>query len=138
MPLATVQGQRDTCFYDGACGFCRRSVRILRALDWGRRLQFEDLTRQTDPDLVRAIALGMPLRTPAGQLLVGFPAVRRALRRTPLGLLPALVLYVPGLSWVGEWVYAVIARNRSRDTCALPTRNLPIENPPGPAHTNPS
>lgn len=114
---------RDTCFYDGHCGFCRRSARILHALDWLQRLEFVDQSTRADHDLPvpRDAALkGMPLLTPTGRVLIGFPAIRRTLRQTPLGFLPALLLFIPGLSQVGRAVYERIAANRRRDACAVP------------------
>jgi predicted DCC family thiol-disulfide oxidoreductase YuxK len=131
---------RDVCFYDGACGLCRRSVRILRAIDWFGALAFRDLT-ETQPgdgadDLpvtIETAMQGMPMRcgdglrilgirvarSEPGRALVGFPAVRRALVQTPVGLLPAAILYVPGIAWVGRQVYGVIAANRGRDACRV-------------------
>jgi len=117
-----VSAPRDTLYYDGACGLCQRSVRILRRLDWLDRLRFQDMTQISDADLPvpRERALeGIPMRTRDGRALVGFPAMRRALLQTPLGALPALLLYIPGVSHIGAIVYARIARSRSREalTC---------------------
>lgn len=113
---------RDTCFYDGKCGLCRRSARVLHALDWLRRLDFVDQSAQppeslpVDPDLALR---GMPVLCRDGRVLVGYPAVRRALLQCPLAFLPALLLYIPGFEWVGRHVYAYVAANRSRDTCEI-------------------
>jgi predicted DCC family thiol-disulfide oxidoreductase YuxK len=112
---------RDTCFYDGRCGLCRRSTAVLRRLDWLGRLEFRDMN--TDPDLPvrfeQAMA-GMPMRTRHGSILVGFPAVRRALLQTPLGALPAFILYLPGLNCLGRTLYRRIATSRRRDLCSTP------------------
>lgn len=109
---------RDTCYYDGRCGLCRRSRRILSALDWLGRLEFVDQSRLRDSELPvsreRALA-GMPMRTASGRVLVGFPAVRRALARTPVGVVPGLLLYVPGLNRLGARAYAWVALHRGRD-----------------------
>ncbi|MEM7629669.1 MAG: DUF393 domain-containing protein [Planctomycetota bacterium] len=111
---------RDVCFFDGACGFCRGSTRVLGALDWFGRLAFCDML--TEPDLpvpIEEAMAGMPMRTRAGAVLVGFPAVRRALRQTPLGFLPALLLHIPGLSHAGRAGYEWVAGRRSRDACRV-------------------
>lgn len=64
----------------------------------------------------RELALeGMPMRTADGRVLVGFPAVRRALSRTPLGLVPAALLHLPGLNRLGARAYAWVAQHRGRD-----------------------
>lgn len=108
---------RDTLYYDGQCGLCRRSARLIGALDWFRRVRLVDMTRVPEAELpVRfETALGgIPMRTGSGRVLVGYPAMRRALAQTPLGLLPALFLYLPGIAWIGEKVYQIVAANRSR------------------------
>src|SRR5262245_21086801 len=107
--------RQDTCYYDGKCGLCTRSKRVLTALDWLGTLRFEDLNRTADlPVPIETALQGMPMRTFEGRVLVGYPAMRRALLRTPLGALFAWMLYMPGLSWIGRHVYDWIARRRSR------------------------
>ena len=114
---------RDVCYFDGQCGLCRRSTTALRRLDWLHRLEFRDMTLVDAEDLPvpmeRAIE-GMPMRTADGRILVGYPAVRRALRATPLGVLPALLMYLPGISHAGRVVYGIVASNRARDVCQTP------------------
>ncbi len=104
---------------------CRRSVRVLRALDWRDRLRFVDSTGVPDEELPvsRDTAMtGIPLLTPDGRTLVGFPAVRRALRRTPLGVLPALLLTLPGIAHAADAAYRWIAAHRARcEVCAAAT-----------------
>lgn len=112
--------RRDTLYYDGMCGLCQRSARVLRALDWMNRLDFEDMTR-TPPERLPvpldAAMRGIPMRTRDGRTLVGFEAVRRALLQTPLGAAPALALWLPGVSHAGRAVYGRIAAGRSRSAC---------------------
>lgn len=110
--------RRDTLYYDGQCGLCRRTVRLMRRLDWLGRLAYADFTALDDAELpvARERAMeGIPMLTREGTTLVGFPAFRRALLQTPLGALPALLLYVPGLSHAGRAVYNRVARNRRRN-----------------------
>lgn len=113
---------RDTCYYDGQCGLCRRSVTWLRRLDWLGRLRFADMTAVPPSELPvdPAEAMrGMPMRTADGRVLVGFRAVRRALSQTPLGAPAAWAMYLPLVSTLGEQVYRLIALNRRRDACGL-------------------
>lgn len=113
---------KDTCYFDGRCGLCRRSASILARLDWLDRLEFTDQTTLSDADLPvpREAALkGMPLRTRQGVTLIGFPAIRRALCQTPLGFLPAILMYVPVLSHVAQRIYEYVAANRGRDACEV-------------------
>jgi hypothetical protein len=61
----------------------------------------------------------MPMRTRRGRTLLGFPAVRRALRQTPLGFVPALILHIPGIAHAANAAYNAFAANRPR-TCNTP------------------
>lgn len=119
---------RDICYFDGLCGMCRRTTRMLRSLDWQNRLVFEDFTKLDAaqmPVLYEQAMLGMPLRTVDGRVLVGYPAIRRALMQTPLGALVAWILYLPGVSWIGRRVYNWVARNRKRACEITPSGAAP-------------
>jgi predicted DCC family thiol-disulfide oxidoreductase YuxK len=112
----------DTCFYDGLCGLCQRSRRVLEALDWFGALRFVDQTQvppERLPVPLDAALAGMPMVTSGGQVLVGYPAVRRAFARTPLGMILAWPLYVPGLAHLGNLLYQHIAKNRTRSCTPL-------------------
>jgi predicted DCC family thiol-disulfide oxidoreductase YuxK len=124
----------DTCYYDGDCGMCRGTVRRLRRLDWLGHLRFIDMLSVPESQLPVKLAQamqGMPMRTADGRVLVGFPAVRRALSRTPLGAPLAWILYLPGLRSLGAPVYNFIARNRRRDSaCSIrPQPRNPASDP---------
>lgn len=116
---------KDILYYDGACGMCRATMMRLRRIDWLHRLDFVDSTSLTDAELPvsrEATLTGIPMRTRAGRVLMGHDAVRRALRQTPLGFLPALLMHIPGVSHAGRAVYAHIARKRQRDGVACEVR----------------
>lgn len=105
----------DTCYFDGTCGLCQRSRRVLEALDWLGSLRFVDQSAVSPERLPVSVAIansGMPMTTGDGRVYVGFPAVRRALMRTPLGMIVAWPLYLPGLSQIGTRAYGMIAANR--------------------------
>ncbi len=105
-------------YYDGGCGLCSRSTRLLTALDWLGLLERVDMrtaAQRGDLPLPWEAALqGMPLRTRQGRVLVGFPAVRYALLRTPLGCPLALLLLLPGVSHGAAALYRLLARSRPR------------------------
>jgi predicted DCC family thiol-disulfide oxidoreductase YuxK len=140
-PAPTLEGagilsDRDTLYFDGACGLCRRSVRVYRALDWLGRLRFEDMRLDERaakgigaaaghglpalPVTIEQAWQGIPMRTRDGRGLYGFPAMRRALIQTPLGALVAWLLYIPGLSHVGGAAYRSIAARRARAAACVP------------------
>jgi predicted DCC family thiol-disulfide oxidoreductase YuxK len=121
---------RDICYYDGWCGMCRRSTRVLKALDWFGRLEFRDMT--TEPELpvgIDAAMAGMPMKTRSGRILVGFPAVRRAAAQTILAPI-ALLYYLPGVSHLASPIYKRIAVRRTRSCPALQDGLQPTA-PPG-------
>lgn len=106
---------KDRCYYDGQCGLCQRTARLLRRLDWLGRLEFEDMLTAGDLPVAPEAALrGMPMRTADGRVLVGFEAVLRAMRQTPAGLVPAMVMGLPGVRGFARWAYDRIAANRAR------------------------
>ncbi len=121
---------RDTCYYDGKCGMCRRTVGWLRRLDWLGRLEFRDMTSVPASELpypIEQAMQGMPMRTRDGRALIGFQAVRRALLQTPLGALPAVLMYLPGVSAIGARVYRRVATHRGRDeVCTIPPGGDPM------------
>ena len=98
----------------------------MASLDWLGRLDLADLTQRSDAELpvAREQAMrGMPVRTAAGVGLFGWPAVRAALLQTPLGVLPALLLGLPGISLVTSAVYDMIAARRPRNAaCGILVR----------------
>ncbi|MCA9278048.1 MAG: DUF393 domain-containing protein [Phycisphaeraceae bacterium] len=111
---------RDVCFYDGRCGMCVRSAKWVGRLDWLSRIDFRDLS--TDPSLPMSIEdtmAGMPMVTRSGKTLIGFPAMRRAIVQTPLGFIPGLLMYLPGISHLGTRVYKRAAAHRKAVVCKL-------------------
>lgn len=126
---------RATVLFDGDCPFCRRSVRILRSLDWLGRLAFQS-ARETDRLPPCAVPLDpnklleeMHLLTPDGErVYVGFSAFRWIAWRLPLTWPVAPLLYIPGVLPIGNRVYRLIARNRfdivpCDDHCRVPLKN---------------
>jgi len=105
--------------YDGQCAFCRASVRLLRALDWFRRIRAVDLHTQAEEVAQRAPYLthnqmmaAMQLITPAGKVYPGFFGFRQAAWLLPLAWALLPLLYLPGMSKLGPAIYAQIARRR--------------------------
>jgi predicted DCC family thiol-disulfide oxidoreductase YuxK len=118
--------ERDTLYFDCACGMCRRSTRILRSLDWLGRLRVQDMMQVPEQELpvhIEEAMQGIPMRTRDGRTLLGFPAMRRALMQTPLGALFAWAMYIPGISHLGDAVYRHIAANRARACTIDPMRS---------------
>ncbi len=118
-----MAGQRGRAgllvIWDCECGLCRRFMVACRRLDWLGRLEWrcrqeEELYRRF-PALSRemtqrSMVVILPEREHAP--LLGIAAVRRVLLNLPLTALPALLLWLPGISHLGEWAYYWVAQNR--------------------------
>ena len=117
--------------YDGACGFCRRSLAVAQRLDTGGRLRLHDgtdreMVRTRFPELADAdLDEAMFAIDARRQVTRGFFAFRRLAWESPLTwpLLP--LFYAPGASLVGPRVYAWVARNRRRFGCESEVCELP-------------
>lgn len=109
-------------FYDGHCGLCLRSIRVLRALDWLRRLRFVDfheeaLRQQIAPDIpYDDLDRALHIRYADGRTLTGFAAFRALCWSLPPLWLLGPFFYLPGATFIGDRVYAGIAERRRRCT----------------------
>lgn len=104
--------------YDGDCGLCQRSARILKRLDVLGQLAWVDFrTTPVDVDLSRLEQeMAAILR---GRTYFGFSAYRAMAWRIPV-MWPALpILYLPGMKAVGDTAYGWIARRRHH-VCPIP------------------
>lgn len=136
---------KHTVFYDGDCGFCMRSVKIVRVFDWLGRFRYATL--QSD----EARAAGIPLeRNPSevvfrkaapaqGRLWGGWRAVKQIWLRMPafyLAIAATLLVHpvvtallliglTPLGNPLGDWLYRLVARNRHR----FPASTCSLENP---------
>ena len=113
---AVVPPEQYVLVFDGECGFCTRFAERLQR--WSR----EPLTLTAFSDLPRErwlttlsdaeIQASSHFITPEGREYHGGESVTRALRLLRGGRL-AGALDLPGLSWLREIGYAVVAGNRS-------------------------
>ena len=103
--------RRIEVLYDGECGLCRRSARILQRLDILRQLDWVDFRRTSvDVDTSR-LEHEMAARS-GGRTYFGFSAYRVLSWRVPVfwPLLP--LVYLPGARLVGDAVYRRVAERR--------------------------
>ena len=113
----TVKSCSRTVIFDGECGFCQRAIKLGKRLDWlhrmGWRARSEPGLKETFPQLSdeetqrRMVSIRQD-----GKAYGGFFAVRDIMVHLPLTFVPALILYVPGMSRLGVPVYKWIAKNR--------------------------
>jgi predicted DCC family thiol-disulfide oxidoreductase YuxK len=113
-------GDRWALLFDGHCRLCRRSVAILIALDWFGRVRpvsFRDVdlprfnrvfgSSITPIDADREMYLVRP-----GRALGGYDAYRRLALLLPALWPVAPLLWLPGVSHLGRWMYRWVADRR--------------------------
>ena len=110
-----------TVVFDGDCGFCRRWIRRGKRLDWLKRIDWrprlEPGLKEKFPGIDDAETKDrMVSIRPDGKKVGGFYSVRDIALQFPLTFIPALFLYIPGVSLIGEPIYRWIAKNRHRFT----------------------
>jgi predicted DCC family thiol-disulfide oxidoreductase YuxK len=128
-------GRKALVLYDGDCPLCRKSVRLLRGLDWWGALGYVNVRgAERIPDLPvpvepQRFLEEMHLLTPDGrQLYHGFKAFRWMAWRLPLTWFLIPFLYLPGMETLGQRAYLWVARNRFRlvpchgGVCTLPKK----------------
>jgi predicted DCC family thiol-disulfide oxidoreductase YuxK len=130
-PLAA---KTERLFYDGHCGLCQRSVRLILAEDTtGAAFRFAPLQGETFPALVSekdraALPLSLVVLTEQGTLLTRSAGVLHILRR--LGglwrILAGLLVLLP--VWLRDHLYDGVARIRHR-IFARPDEMCPLMPP---------
>jgi predicted DCC family thiol-disulfide oxidoreductase YuxK len=129
-----LPGGTERLFYDGHCGLCQRSVRLILAEDaTGTAFRFAPLQGETFAALLpaperAALPLSLVVRTEKGTLLTRSSAVLHILRR--LGgtwrLLAGVLVFLPAV--VRDRLYDGIARIRHR-LFAQPAETCPLMPP---------
>lgn len=102
--------------YDGDCNFCRLWIDRWRAITVDRvdYAPFQQVAAQF-PEIPREqFARSVQLTLPGGETFSGAHAVFRTLAYAPgKGWMLALYLRLPGLAFLCEWGYRVVARHRT-------------------------
>ena len=114
-------------FYDGSCGLCRKTMAVLRRLDFLHRVRIYDVLADWPEIQTRFPTLNqqaclqtMHVVNPEGKTATGFKAYRQLLWALPLGWILVLFLYLPFVPAIGEWIYQKVAFGRHRGNCSLP------------------
>jgi predicted DCC family thiol-disulfide oxidoreductase YuxK len=113
-----------TIFYDGDCGFCHRSVHILRM---AMLLPSTQIMSAQENSSVRADMLredSWVIQTPDGNRFFGFEAFIQMCRRSLLLFWVAPILRLWICRSIGERVYRFVANHRSR-VCTVPPPAAP-------------
>jgi len=117
--LETSYG-RIQVLYDGQCPLCNRTIRVLGFFDLFARLEFLNFRRLdlAEYNLRHKLALTIEdldremYVISRGQAYIGYYGYRVLAVALPAFWSLSPLLFLPGVSWVGERVYGYIARNR--------------------------
>lgn len=119
-----------TVIFDGDCGFCKRQVRLGKKMDWLQKLEWiprldaSALKRFPQVQASESQNRMLSIR-PDGKVYGGFFAVRDVMIHLVPTFLPALLLYIPGMRFLGVPAYTWISKNRHRfggkkeESCSL-------------------
>ena len=112
-----MKGGPNIVLYDDQCSMCAFQMRVLTWLDW---FNVTTLLPMSDPR-AKGVAPGLTAEdlsaamhcvTPEGRIYRGARCLRYVGMRMPVLMPLALMLWIPGLIWIAERVYAAVSRNR--------------------------
>jgi predicted DCC family thiol-disulfide oxidoreductase YuxK len=111
---------RIQILYDGHCPLCNRTVRVLQFFDLFARLECLDFRRLDLAEYNRRHNFALIIQDldremyviSRGQAYIGYYGYRVLALALPAFWPLSPLLFLPGVSWVGEKIYGYIARNR--------------------------
>ena len=114
----TVSDPKLTVFYDGACPLCVREISMLRRLDGGKRIAFEDVS---PPDAEPSCPIGRELlmarfhaRLPDGRVVEGARAFTESWSRIPWMIWVRPIGQFPPTRWLLDKLYGAFLKVRPR------------------------
>ncbi len=117
--FATPEWRGLVVYYDGDCGFCQLTARILRIFlalpDGCLRTAQSD----TEVDEIMRRENSWVLRTAHGRTFTHYDAFVELLRRSPSGFLFAPLAGLRPVRWLGERIYRLISENRDAASRAV-------------------
>jgi predicted DCC family thiol-disulfide oxidoreductase YuxK len=121
-PIATAE---LVALFDGDCALCTATLRFIEARDHSGRIECGDLRHPVIADrfpsfTAEAVRAQLHAVDRDGRLYVGIDAVRECGRRLPKYRTVAWILGVPGIRFVAQRVYVLIAKHRLRLNPWLP------------------
>ena len=125
--LLAPRFQRRAVFFDGGCGFCRKTVAVLWHLDVLDRTVLFDVVNEWErietryPQLDRREALDdMHVILDDGRVFRGYDAYRQIAWVLPAAWVLLPILYLPPVRWIGSKVYRYVATHRHDAGCEVP------------------
>ena len=136
--------QNTVVIYDGLCGICQQSVRIIKRLDWNHAVEYLDAQGWDEvhnryPQLTQDAILGqIHVVATDGRIFVGYEGVRWITRSLPLVFWLYPILFLPGITWLGPRVYQWIAAHRLAISRTLGIEVVACEGGTCKLHSSPS
>lgn len=126
----------NVVLYDDQCPLCTFQMKLLTWLDWFHFVQLLPLSNPYAPTVAPEIGREQLLEaihcvTPDGRIYRGARCIRFVGMRMPLLMPMAIFLWLPGVIWIAERIYAWVSRHRHllsrlfgcKEACAiLPAR----------------
>ncbi len=112
-----MEREKHILLYDGDCPLCTFQMRLISWLDWLGVVSLVPIqdpkAAEIAPDITREDLLeAIHCITPEGEIYRGARAFRFLGLRIPLLIPLGLFLWIPGVIFIAEIVYAFISRNR--------------------------
>ena len=108
---------KNTVLYDDGCPMCTFGMRVLTWVDWFGAARLVGLShpeaKVIGPQLTREQLLeAIHCVTGDGRVYRGARAIRHLGLRMPVLVPLSVLMWVPGVMWIAERIYGVVARNR--------------------------
>lgn len=113
-------------FYDEDCGFCIKMVAIVREFFFLPTTLFRPAQTEAKVEALMLKEDSWVFENEKGERFIRSAALREALRVSPVFFWVAWLFAIPGVQFIGDFVYKKIAANRAR-TCD--SKNRPPNNP---------
>jgi predicted DCC family thiol-disulfide oxidoreductase YuxK len=112
-----MKAATNIILYDDQCPMCTFQMRVLTWLDWFNVAALMPMSnpqaKELAPDLTPDdFSAAIHCVTPDGRIYRGARCIRYIGMRMPLLVPTALILWIPGVIWVAEKIYAWVSRNR--------------------------
>lgn len=114
-----MTGRRWHVYYDGDCRLCRRTVAVLKLLDWSRGcswVAYQSLNCPPDGLTWEDLNEAVILESPSGKYFHGYFAFRELAGLLPLLSPLAPILHIPYVTCKGTRMYRWVAAHRK---CAV-------------------
>jgi len=107
----------DTVLFDDHCPMCTFQMKVLTWLDWFHCVRLLPISDPRAAEMTPGIGQEQLLEAihcvaPDGRIYRGARALRHVGLKMPLAAPFSLLLWLPGVIWVAEKAYALVARNR--------------------------